>query len=155
KSKSSPDARTNATHGTLLGVSLLAQSSVEPSALGVGTIAFSGPGGATRGDSPWRPRDGAGRRPRRYVRHGCRETIHLVMLGWLISVSRCGSRALREARGDADAMRSILIETTGSADVPKSTDADQRLATWQTGLGGLDWLDPLVSSGRAVATSRG
>ena len=52
-------------------------------------------------------------------------------------------------------MRSVLIETTGSADVPESTDADQRLATWQTGLGGLDWLDPLVSSGRAVATSRG
>ena len=77
------------------------------------------------------------------------------MLGWLISVSRCGLRTVREARGDADAMRSVLIETTGSADVPESTDADQRLATWQTGLGGLDWLDPLISSGRAVATSRG
>jgi hypothetical protein len=77
------------------------------------------------------------------------------MLGWLISVSRCGSRTLREARSDADAMRSLLIETTGSSDVPESTDADPRIATWQTGVGGLDWLDPLVSSGRAVSTSRG
>lgn len=77
------------------------------------------------------------------------------MLGWLISISRCGSRTLREARGDAEAMRSLLVETTGSADVPESTDADQRIATWQAGLGGLDWLDPLVSGGRAVSTSRG
>ncbi len=77
------------------------------------------------------------------------------MLGWLISVSRCGSRILRDGRGDADAMRSLLIETTGSADVPESTDADPRIATWQTGLGDLEWLDPLLSSGRALSTSRG
>jgi hypothetical protein len=77
------------------------------------------------------------------------------MLGWLISVSRCGSPTLREARGDAGAMRSLLIETTGSAAVPKATDADQRIATWQAGLGGLDWLDSLVSSGRGMSTSHG
>src|SRR4051812_45642565 len=46
----------------------------------------------------------------------------MVMLGWLIIVSRCESRALREARGDAPTMRSVLIETTGTADVPTSTD---------------------------------
>ena len=77
------------------------------------------------------------------------------MLGWLISVSRCGSQALRDARGDADKMRSVLTSETGSPDVPESTDRDTRIATWQTGLGGLKWLDELVSSGRAASTSRG
>lgn len=77
------------------------------------------------------------------------------MLGWLISVSRCASPALREARGDADAMRSTLIETTGSQDVPQSTDTDPRIATWQTGLGGTDWLQELVKEGRAASTRRG
>jgi hypothetical protein len=28
-------------------------------------------------------------------------------------------------------------------------------STWQTGLGGIDWLDPLVSSGRAASMSHG
>jgi hypothetical protein len=104
------------------------------------------------------------RRPRRevpafgdgwFLRHGRNETIDLIMLGWLISASRCGSRELRKARGDADAMRSVLIETNGSADVPEQTDGDQRIATWQTELGGLEWLESLVRSGRAVSTSRG
>ena len=41
----------------------------------------------------WRRLDGAGRRRRADpLRHGWRETINDVMLGWLISVSRCGSR---------------------------------------------------------------
>jgi hypothetical protein len=88
-------------------------------------------------------------------RHGRPESIHLVMLGWLIIVSRCGSRTLREARGNADAMRSLLIETTGSANVPESTEADTRIATWQTGLYGTDWLTQLVTRGRAASTSRG
>ena len=77
------------------------------------------------------------------------------MLGWLITVYRCGSRTLREARGDADAMRSVLVETTGAPTVSESTDADARIATWQTGLGGTAWLTHLVTRGRALSTSRG
>lgn len=77
------------------------------------------------------------------------------MLGWLISVHLCGTRVLREARGDADALRSLLLETTGSGNVPASTDADERIAIWQTGPCGLDWLERLVSTGRALSTSHG
>ena len=73
------------------------------------------------------------------------------MLGWLIIVSRCEPRAVREARGDADAIRQLLIETTGSADVPESSE--ERIATWQAGPGGVEWLGRLVRLGRAVATS--
>lgn len=53
------------------------------------------------------------------------------MLGWLIIVSRCGSRTLREARGDANAIRTLPLETTGSADMPTSTHAEERLATFR------------------------
>jgi hypothetical protein len=46
------------------------------------------------------------------------------------------------------------METTGSAEVPKQTDDDPRIATWQTGLDGVDWLTQLVANGRALSTTR-
>jgi hypothetical protein len=47
------------------------------------------------------------------------------MLGWHISVYR---------------------QKVGGLSTPKG----QRLAVWQTGLGGLDWLDELVKAGKAI-----
>jgi hypothetical protein len=52
------------------------------------------------------------------------------MLGWHISV-------YRQPDGGS---------TPAATQSPKGT----RLAVWQTGLGGLDWLDALVKSGQAV-----
>src|SRR4051794_3930219 len=77
------------------------------------------------------------------------------MLGWSVTVFRCGSPALRDARGDADAMQSMLIAETGGSQVPSSTDADRPIARWQAGLNGTAWLTELVDTGRAVKTSRG
>lgn len=52
------------------------------------------------------------------------------MLGWHISVYR---------------------QTDGGAlPATKESAEGTRLAVWQTGLGGLDWLDELVKAGRAV-----
>lgn len=53
------------------------------------------------------------------------------MLGWFITI----------ARQDANA-------TAGSKDV-------QTLATWETSLGGLDWIDALVAQGKATRESAG
>lgn len=52
------------------------------------------------------------------------------MLGWLISVFR----------------------QTDSGSSPARADSGEgaRLAVWQTGLGGLDWLDELVKRGHAI-----
>ena len=77
-----------------------------------------------------------------------------LMLGWHITVYRFGDCRLR-LRGDLDATVALLTTATDSDEVPKSTDADHRLAVWQSALGGTDWLRRLVESRRAVFTSRG
>jgi hypothetical protein len=61
------------------------------------------------------------------LKYGCRGGT---MLGWHISVYRQKSGGL----------------SPGTALTPKGT----RLAVWQTGLGGLDWLDELVKTGQAI-----
>jgi hypothetical protein len=46
---------------------------------------------------------------------------------------------------------SIYRQTDGGASPATKESAEgTRLAVWQTGLGGLDWLDELVKAGRAV-----
>lgn len=78
-----------------------------------------------------------------------------LMLGWHITVYRFGDSTLRGHRGGLDATLALLKTATGSSDVPESTDADHRLAVWQAGLGGTDWLRGLVETQRAAVTSRG
>jgi len=56
------------------------------------------------------------------------------MLGWHISV-------YRQKDGGA---------SPGTALTPQGT----RLAVWQTGLWGLDWLDELVKAGKAIISAR-
>jgi len=53
------------------------------------------------------------------------------MLGWNISVYR-------------------LIEECRADPATFASESGTRLATWQTGLGGLDWIDALVSAGHAM-----
>jgi hypothetical protein len=77
------------------------------------------------------------------------------MLGWLISVYRLGLPALRDARGDVEEVRSLMIGATGSSAVPRPTDADTLIASWQTGLNGAGWLSELVANGQALSTRRG
>jgi hypothetical protein len=74
------------------------------------------------------------------------------MLAWLISVYRFGDPALRAQRGDFDAMLTLI---STDPDLPQATDADQRVARWQTRLGGARWLDALVESRNAAYTSHG
>lgn len=74
------------------------------------------------------------------------------MLGWAIAVHRFGSPTLRQARGDANLIRSLLEAHSESSDVPHPTDRDPRIATWQAGLGGVSWLEQLVKRGRAAST---
>jgi hypothetical protein len=52
------------------------------------------------------------------------------MLGWHISIYR---------QTNGGALPATMESTEGT-----------RLAVWQTGLGGLDWLDELVKAGRAI-----
>src|SRR4051812_25035760 len=73
----------------------------------------------------------------------------------MITVYRFGLSTLRDARGDVEGMRSLMISATGSRAVSTSTDADTRIASWQAGLDGTDWLTELVATGRALSTSRG
>ena len=61
---------------------------------------------------------------------GARDDLK-TMLGWNIGVYRQGTEATEPATFESD-----------SAD---------RVAVWQTGLGGLRWIDDLVEQGRAVA----
>jgi len=51
------------------------------------------------------------------------------MLGWGISVHR---------------------RTDGASPATAQSPSGKRLAVWQTGLGGLDWLDELVKAGKAI-----
>jgi hypothetical protein len=77
------------------------------------------------------------------------------MLGWHITIYRFGDATLRLHRGDLDATLALLTTATRTREIPKSTDADDRLAVWQAGLGGTDWLRELVESRSAASTSRG
>lgn len=77
------------------------------------------------------------------------------MLGWHITAYRFGDEELRGARYDLDATLALLLTRTGSREVPERRDEDSRLAVWQTGLDGTDWLDQLAASDEAAATSRG
>lgn len=76
------------------------------------------------------------------------------MLGWAISVARFGSAELRQARGDVAAMRALLVEATGSEDVPERTADDPLIAVWQSWLGGINWVRELVDQDRALPTVR-
>jgi hypothetical protein len=78
-----------------------------------------------------------------------------LMLGWHITIYRFGDSTLRLHRGDLDATLALLTTATGRSEVPKSTDADHRLAVWQAALGGTDWLRGLVESRRAALTGGG
>jgi hypothetical protein len=76
------------------------------------------------------------------------------MLGWHISAYRFGNPELRGARRDLETMRGLLGARTDSDEIPEKNDDKQRLAVWQTWLGGTDWLDALTSVGLAAKTSR-
>jgi hypothetical protein len=74
------------------------------------------------------------------------------MLGWWICAQRLPEEELRAARCDLKTMVDLITQRTGCREVPRASDHHLRLAVWQTGLGGTDWLDGLAVSGRAATT---
>lgn len=67
------------------------------------------------------------------------------MLGWHVSVYRLeGTDPAFVAAGPIDDAREEALRK--AAESPGS-----RIAVWQTGLHGLDWIDELVRQGRAIA----
>jgi hypothetical protein len=76
------------------------------------------------------------------------------MLGWNSSVHRFNDPELRDARGDLQAIEELLKRRYGVDEVPDSQVAGERyLAVWQSGIGGISWLDELAQGGHALKTS--
>ena len=76
------------------------------------------------------------------------------MLGWHIAAYRFADQELRVARCDLNGMIELLAAHPGSGDDVRDVNENLRLAVWQTPVEGVDWLDALVASGEAAATSR-